>query len=350
MTQAQSWWLCFTLLVVLVLLYFLRPVLEPFLFAGLLAYLGDPLVDYLTKLKLPRTLAVAIVFLIIILAVVVLLLFLVPLLARQIQTLLQRLPDALSWIQQFGLPWLQAHLNINQSLDLPDLRATLAKYWQQVGDIAAIIWKTVAASGLGLISWLIKLLLIPIVTFYLLRDWKRVLGGLRQLLPRRIEPTIVNIVQECNSVLGAFFRGQLLVMLALAIFYSFALWIAGLDLAMLIGSITGLLTIIPYLGVTIGLLASAIAAFVQFHAWLNVGYVAIVFAIGHVLENYILVPGLVGDRIGLHPVAVIFAVLAGGHLAGFFGVLVALPVAAVIMVLLRHVKSRYQKSALYRHS
>jgi len=189
--------------------------------------------------------------------------------------------------------------------------------------------------------------MIPVVTFYLLRDWPRIVKESRRLFPRSVEPLIVHLVGQCDEVLGAFFRGQLLVMLSLGIYYVIALWAVGLELALLIGLIIGIISVVPYLGFIVGIILAVIATLVQFHSWVHIGYIAIVFAIGSGLENAVLAPLLVGDRIGLHPVAVIFAILAGGQLFGFTGVLLALPVAAVIMVLLRYAKERYLASEVY---
>jgi predicted PurR-regulated permease PerM len=348
MKSSQKIALGFAAVLGFILLYLLEPVWEPFLIAALLAYLGDPLVNRLMKLKISRTMAALIVFLLIMFAIVSVFLFVVPLLARQITLLINRLPDLIVWIQQTAVPWIKEHTGVSISFDLKQLKMVIAQHWQQVGNVAAVVWTALSSSGLALLAWLTKLLLIPVVTFYLLRDWESLIKGIQQLLPRKIEPTVVKLVKECNEVLSAFFRGQLLVMLALSIIYSIGLAITGLDTAVLLGVMSGALTIVPYLGVTIGVVVSGIAAFIQFHDWIHVMYVLIVFAIGHVLENMVLTPWLVGDRIGLHPVAVLFAVLAGGHLFGFTGVLLALPVAAVIMVLIRHLKKKYIGSELYK--
>lgn len=352
MTQEQKLWVGggISVAVIVLLFYFLEPVLAPFFIAALFAYLGTPLVKRLTALKVPHTLAAFIVFSAIMLGALALMLFLIPLLSHQVETLVQQLPVWMAWVQQFVLPWLNQHFGITLSFHLQDLKNALLQNWQQASNVAAAVWKTLATSWVTVIGWTIKLALIPIVTFYLLRDWDKAAIQLRYLLPRRIEPAVVSLVNECNNMLGAFFHGQLLVMAALAIFYSFGLWIIGLDLALLLGSVTGLLAFIPYFGYTVGLIAAAIATFVQFHDWPHIGYVFILFALGYGIENFVLVPLLVGNRIRMHPVVVIFAVLAGGHLFGFVGVLIALPVAAVIMVLLRHLKRHYISTPFYHHS
>jgi predicted PurR-regulated permease PerM len=203
-------------------------------------------------------------------------------------------------------------------------------------------------SGVGVVMWLTNLVLIPVVAFYLLRDWDRLVAWIDRMLPRSIEPTIAHLAREADHVLGAFVRGQLLVMAALGVFYGGALsLVAGLSVGPLIGMVAGLLSFVPYLGFIVGFGAAIIAALVQYGDATHVLIVVGVFVAGQLLEGYVLVPKLVGDKIGLHPVAVIFAVLAGGYLFGFLGVLLALPAASVILVLLRYLAERYRQSELY---
>jgi predicted PurR-regulated permease PerM len=205
----------------------------------------------------------------------------------------------------------------------------------------------VSHSGGVIAEWLMNLLLIPVVTFYLLRDWDGLVVKVHDLLPRRIAPTAAKLATEVDTVLAAFVRGQLYVMLALGCIYSIGLWMTGLDLALLIGMLAGLVSFVPYLGAIVGIVTACVAALVQFHDLIHLVPVAIVFIIGQSLEGMVLTPMLVGDKIGLHPVAVMFAVLAGGQLFGFLGILLALPVASVIMVLLRHVHELYRDSDFY---
>ncbi len=347
MTVSQRLWFGFAILVTLIFFYFLRSVLTPFFVAAFLAYLGDPLVNLLVRLKFSRTWAATLVFVVIMVLVITLLFFLIPLLSRQAAILINRLPEVLLWVQQSVLPWFNQEFHTNLSFDVQDLKNILTQHWQQAGNLAKEIWQVFSQSGLAILTWFAKLILVPVVTFYLLRDWDQVIDGIRHLLPRRIEPRVALIAKECDAVLGAFLRGQLLVMFGLAIFYSIGLSFAGLDLALLLGSIAGILAIVPYLGVIIGLGSASIAALIQYHDMLHPLYVVIVFVLGHMAEHFVLTPWLVGDRIGIHPVAVIFAILAGGHLFGFMGVLLALPVAAIIMVLLRHLKEYYMQTGLY---
>lgn len=193
-----------------------------------------------------------------------------------------------------------------------------------------------------------NLILIPVVTFYLLCDWERLMRGVKGILPRSAAPTIIRLSKECDLVLGAFFRGQLLVMLFIAVFYSIGLSLIGLNIGIILGIILGIISIVPYLGVVIGVASASIAAYVQFRYFQPVFFVWILFLVGQLVDSFFVTPHLVGDRIGLHPVIVIFAILAGGSLFGFLGVLLALPIAAVIMVWLRFLMERYHESSLYQ--
>jgi predicted PurR-regulated permease PerM len=338
--------LCATLFV----LYLLKPILMPFLVGAFLAYLGDPLVERLHHFALPRSMAALIVFILIFFGVALFFVLLIPLLQAQLTLLAQKIPAILSFIQVSVVPWLNqqaGHFNLQPMLDANQIKTLISQHWLQAGLVLADVWEAVSRSSGALVTWIVNLLLIPVVTFYLLRDWPKLLKNLEELLPRKRVKTTVALLQECNVVLSAFFRGQLLVMLALAIIYALGLSLVGLQVALLIGLIAGLLSIVPYLGFSVGLIAALLAALGQFHEGKQLLSVVLVFIIGNLAEGMLLTPWLVGDKIGLHPVAVIFAVLAGGHLFGFFGVLLALPVAAVLMVFVEHIKRRYQSSSLY---
>ena len=331
-----------------VVLWLLSPVLMPFAVAAGFAYLGDPIADRLERLRLSRTLAVSVVFACMLLIVTGALLLLIPLLQQQFRNLIDNVPHYVDWVRRTAMPWLQVHLHLNtDTFDSQRLVDTLKQHIGSVGGMAATVLGQVSRSGFGLIAWLANLVLIPVVTFYLLRDWDLMVARIDAMLPRRQAPVIRRLARETNQVLGAFVRGQLLVMLGLGVIYGTGLTAIGLSVGPLIGMIAGLLSFVPYLGFIIGLAASLIAVLVQYGDWLHLGLVLVVFAIGQLMEGYVLVPRLVGNKIGLHPVAVIFAVLAGGQLFGFLGVLLALPAAAVIMVVLRYVYERYQVSDLY---
>jgi predicted PurR-regulated permease PerM len=292
--------------------------------------------------------AVSIVFVSIFLVLSLLLLLLIPALLRQSFTLLERLPAVLDWLQAQGLPWLQKRLGVESALlDVVNLKAQLLSYLSQAGGLAGELLATLSQSSAALLAGLLKLLLVPVVTFYLLRDWDLLVARVRHLLPRRIEPVVVKLAGEADEVLGAFLLGQLLVMLALSGIYTLGLVMVGLDFALLIGIAAGILSFVPYLGLVVGISAASAVALYQFGDLYHLLLVLLAFGVGQALEGMALTPRLVGERIGLHPVAVIFAVLAGGHLFGFFGVLLALPTAAVIMVLLRHSHDEYLNSVLY---
>lgn len=348
MTDSQKWLVLSGLLATGGLLYLLAPVLTPFLIAALLAYVADPLVDRLEARKVSRTLGTVIVFVWMFMVLLALLLIGLPLLEQQITTLAEKLPGYIDWIQYTAAPWVQNKLQLDVSaLDMASFKQALTEHWQSAGGVMMNIVASVTKSGMAILGWLMNLILIPVVAFYLLRDWDVLVARIRALLPRVAEPIVTRLARNCDEVLGAFLRGQLLAMIALGAIYSLGLWLVGLDLALLIGMVSGLLSFVPYLGFSIGLLAASIAAIVQFQDIYHLLLVFAVFGAGQVLEGMVLIPLLVGDRIGLHPVVVIFAILAGGQLFGFFGMLLALPVAAVLMVLLHYAHERYLNSRLY---
>ncbi len=349
MTDMRRWiWLGAALLIA-VLLYSLHNILTPFLIGILLAYLADPLVDRLERLGLSRTWGVVVVFSLFTLVFMALLLVLVPMLAKQLVRLYELAPQMLDWLQHQALPWVQHRLGLADGFwKFDKIKAAIGEHMGQTTDIVGIVLSQATASSLALMAWLANRELIPVGGFYLLRDWDLMMAKLRSLLPRQRESQIVGLAQECHEVLGAFVRGQLMVMLALGVIYSAGLMLVGLELGLLIGMLAGLAAIVPYMGFIIGIGAALVAGLFQFGGDLYpmLGIVA-VFMVGQALEGMVLTPLLVGDRIGLHPVAVIFAILAGGELFGFTGVLLALPVAAVIMVLLRHVHDLYKESDMY---
>ena len=349
MTDSRRWFWLGGIALLIAFILLLHPILMPFLVALLLAYMGDPLVDRLEKLGLSRTLSVVAVFGLFTLVLMALLLVLVPMLAKQLMRLYELAPQILDWLQHTAMPWVQAKFGLSEGFWRFDrVKAAISEHMGQAGDIVGIVVARATASSLALIGWLTNLVLIPVVCFYLLRDWDLMMGKIRGLLPRQREGQVVKLAGECHEVLGAFIRGQLLVMVGLGVIYAAGLMLVGLELGLLIGVIAGLAAIVPYMGFVIGIGAALIAGLFQFGGDLYpmLGIVA-VFMIGQALEGMVLTPLLVGDRIGLHPVAVIFAILAGGELFGFTGILLALPVAAVIMVLVRHAHDLYKDSEIY---
>lgn len=328
--------------------YLLEPILLPFVLGALVGYLGDPLVDMLERRRLNRTLGVIVVFVVFSALVVALLTFAVPLLLHQLDALIQKIPAIYSWITQQCVPWLQQRLHLPvERIPQLDWSGQLADNWQSVGKMTAQTLKKITGSGTSLLLGLANLALVPVVAFYLMRDWDILMSKILDLLPLAWQDQVAYMSSEANEVVGAFLRGQFLVMCALGVIYGCGLWLVGIQLALLLGLIAGLASLVPYLGFTVGILASCVAAYAQFQEWSVLLWVLLVFGVGQALESMVLTPVLVGDRIGLHPVAVIFALMAGAQVAGFVGVVVALPVAAVIMVFLRHAMNHYRASDIY---
>ena len=324
------------------LFYLLAPVLTPFVAAALLAYMGDPLADRLQRLKMPRTLAVVTVFLITFLVLALLLLLLGPLVKTQVGALFEALPSIANEIEQVWLPTLLRWMNV-ESGDNVGIGAFLARYSDMVGSWSGTILVSVGKSGGALAAAVLSLFLIPILTFYMLRDWDIIMLHLGALIPDSQRETVFELARETDSVLSAFLRGQVLVMAALAIIYSAGLGLVGLKFAIAIGVVSGLVSFVPYLGFVFGItLAGLTVALEPNPFWQIIGVVA-TFTVAQLIEGSFLTPKLVGDRIGLHPVVVIFAVVAGGQLFGFFGILLALPAAAVLSVLIRFAYHRYLK-------
>lgn len=347
MTDSQKWFILVLTAFCGWLIYLLSPVLMPFVFSAILAYLGDPLTDKLETYRLSRTQAVIVVFLTMI-TVLVALFMLIPHMEFQIAQFISNLPAYAEKLNTVVLPWLERHVGLKLNpIEIDQLIDIVKSHWQKAGGVATTIMASITHSGGVIVAFLVNLLLIPVVTFYLLRDWDVLVAKIYDLLPRRVAPTTAKLAGEVNLVLSAFLRGQFYVMLALGCIYSVGLWLTGLDLALLIGMLAGLISFVPYLGAIVGIVVACIAALVQFQEVSHLIYVAIVFLIGQTLEGTVLTPTLVGDKIGLHPVAVIFSVMAGGQLFGFLGILLALPVASIIMVLLRHIHDIYRDSQFY---
>ncbi|WP_269533597.1 AI-2E family transporter [Chitinimonas sp. BJYL2] len=334
--------------VVAVVLYLLAPVLAPFLTAGVLAYILAPLVDRLSGRGISRALAVSMVMVVGLLLLVALVLVIVPLFVRQLSELYGYLPQALVWARETLAPWLQQRLGVDAALDLDSIKAWLAAHTSEAGQLLRAMLPSITTGSLALVGLFANLVLIPVVLFYFLRDWPQLLRDADDLLPRRWHAKFHELAGEVDAVLGEFLRGQVAVMLIMSMFYSAALWLAGLQSALPIGVIAGLLVFVPYLGLIVGALLATLAAALQFQSLLGLVPVWGVFLLGQLIEGFVVTPKLVGERIGLHPVAVIFALMAFGQLFGFVGILLALPLAAVLLVGLRHVRSYYMASTLYR--
>lgn len=330
------------------LVYLLRNALFPFVAGMIVGYLLDPLADRLEARKCPRGVAAALIvgaFLALLVAVLVILF---PVLSAQITDLIGRLPDYFERLRDFAQPLiaqLRAKLTEDQLAQLQEIsRESTGGVVKWVGTVL----KGMLGGGAALLNILSLTVIMPVVAFYLLRDWDRIVAHLDGLLPRGAADTIREQVREIDVRLSGFLRGQALVCLILGTIYAVGLTVVGLDFGLLVGMSAGLISFIPYFGTAVGLVTGLGLALVQFSDWLPIALVAGVFVVGQILEGYVLTPKLVGERIGLHPVWVLFALLAGGMLFGFTGILLAVPAAAAIGVVVRFAIVRYRGSPLYR--
>ncbi len=328
------------------LLYRLGPVLTPFLIAGILAYLGNPLVSRLQRWGLSRTVGTTLVFILVLLVVAGIVTALLPAIRHQALLFLDYTRQYAELLQRQIVPELSARLGIQ--LDSQTITHYASANAQKLADWLGKSLRIAVSSSSGILATLLDIVLIPVLGFYLLRDWPQLLERIRELIPRRRLPTVELLARDANTMLMAFLRGQILVMLALGTSYAIGLSIVGLQTAILIGLLAGFLSFVPYLGVISGISMATLAMYIQTGAFLPMVGVWVVFGIGQILESMVYTPYLVGERIGLHPVLVIFAVLAGGELFGFVGLLLALPVTAVLIALLRHAQRWYLDSTWYR--
>jgi predicted PurR-regulated permease PerM len=336
-------------------LWLLAPVLTPFVVAAVLAYALTPLVDRLDSLaggRFPRFVAVLLVELLLLLVLLGVVLLMVPILAKELPQLREQVPVLLERLDGWLQPLL-APFGIEFSLDLASIKPAVMKYLnanleETMGSLLASlkIGGSVALTVFG------NLILIPVALFYLLLDWTHFVARVTELVPPHLRGSYDSFMDESDDVLGQYLRGQLLVMLILAVYYSVGLSLFGLDVALPVGIFTGLAIFVPYVGFGLGLALAALAGLLEFAVSDGPSKVllmlAVVYGLGQLIESFFLTPRLVGERIGLHPLVVIFALLAFGQLFGFVGVLIALPASAVLLVAVRRMRSRYLDSSLYR--
>ena len=341
-------WVVGAALVVVFALRWLGSALTPFLIGAILAYLGTPVVNRLQKRGVPRAVSTLLVILFIGLLLAALFFVLIPLVQSELVTITRRVPDLFAQFTARVAPILEEKFGVTLALDFDSLREFVTENAQEARDLSAKLLSGVKTGSAIVLTILVNLALIPVVMFYLLRDWNMLLERVDELVPLRWRPQVRGIAREVDGVLAEFLHGQLLVMLALAIYYVIALSIVRLDHALAIGILTGVLVFIPYVGFGLGFMLGVLAALLQWHGFPAFFAVLAVYGIGQLLENYVLVPLLVGDRIGLHPLAVIFALLAFGEVFGFAGVLMALPVSAMLLVGLRHLRRAYVASPVYQ--
>jgi len=344
----QYLWIAGAVLVIAAALHWLGSVLTPFLVAAILAYFGSPAVSWAQRRRIPRTLGTLLVMLVILAILLGLMFVLIPLVQSEFTQAIRRLPELIAQLNARVAPWLRDTLGIELQLDLATVKQLISENIESAETVSLKVLSSLKAGGTVVLGILINLALIPVVMFYLLRDWNRIVERVDDLLPRRWLPRVRKIANEIDKVLAEFLRGQLSVMGVLAVYYAVGLSLAGLQFALPIGILTGILVFIPYVGFGLGLILGMLAALLQWSGLPGFLAVAAVYGVGQLLENYVLVPWLVGDRIGLHPLAVIFALLAFGELFGFAGVLLALPVSAALLVGLRHLRAAYLATDLYR--
>lgn len=326
-------------------LYVLRDVLVPFVAGMAVAYLLDPVVDRLERIRIGRGLATFLVLFGFFAVAIGMLLLLIPLLQTQVEKLATALPGYVEMARNRLGPLLE---RFNEGLDP---REAIDKVSGMTGDVVRWVGGLagqVISGGFAIANLLSLLLITPIVSFYLLRDWDRMVATVDSWLPRPQAATIRTQVEAVDRTLAAFVRGQGMVCLILGVFYAAGLSFAGLDFGLVIGLFSGLVSFVPFVGALIGGVLSVGLALAQFDSWQPVAIIAGVFVAGQVIEGNFLTPNLVGDAVGLHPVWVIFGLLAGGTLFGFVGVLLAVPAAAVIGVLVRFALSQYLASPLHR--
>ena len=329
------------------LVWLLSPILAPFLTGAILAYIFDPIVERLTRRRVPRTLAVIVVLALALLLVVGFLLVVLPLFYKETRMLLERWPAFVGWFNDHVSPWLEARLDFDFTLDVDRAKQYARDMLSENDNVGKQVLGSLRVGSLVVLSIAFNVLLVPVVVFYLLRDWNKLLERVDQLIPRRAHAKARAIAAEIDVVLAEWLRGQVLVIAIMSVYYVSALSLTGLDFALPIGILIGVSIIIPYVGVAAGLLLATAAALMEFGTLSGLAWVWVAIGVGQALEGMFLTPFIVGERIGLHPVVVIFALLAFGTVFGFFGVLLALPASAVLLVALRHLRTAYLAGPLY---
>lgn len=339
-------WLA-VLAVAVALLYALAPVLTPFFLAGIFAYVCQPMVLWLGRRRVPRSLAVLLVMLLEALALALFVLTVLPLFVQEISQLVREFPAFLDRANATLAPWLKQHAGVVIRLDSASVREAITTSLQGSDGLGMRLLASLRIGGLGLVGAFATAVLVPVVQFYLMRDWESMLARLEALIPRGWHGRVTGLVREADQALAQYLHGQILVILVMSVFYTLGLWLTGLEFFLPIGIITGVLVFVPYVGAATGFVLATLAAAMQFPDWTGLAWVWAVFVLGQAIEGNFITPKLVGERIGLHPVAVIFALLAFGQVFGFVGLLLALPASAVLLVALRHMRRKYVGSTFY---
>ncbi|NPT60449.1 AI-2E family transporter [Paraburkholderia elongata] len=341
-------WLAIAL-VVGILLWLLSPVLTPFLLGAILAYILQPGVAWMVRRRVPRGLAALLMMLLFSLLMTLLVLLVLAVIQKEVPQLKQQVPVLFAHVSAWLQPKL-ALLGLADSLDFASIRdLVMGQLEGSAQQVAQYAWTSIRTSGNVMITVVGNLVMVPLVLFYLLYDWNRMLARMQIVVPRRWLDKTLQLAHDMDQMLSQYLRGQLLVMAVLAVYYAIALTVARFEIALPVGIFTGLAVFIPYIGFATGLALALLAALLQFGDWYGFGAVALIYGVGQIVESFYLTPRLVGERIGLHPLAVIFALLAFGQLFGFFGVLLALPVSAILSVAMRELRQSYLASTLYNN-
>jgi len=341
-SQSKYWGIA--AVVFFLLLWLLGDVLLPFLVGGAVAYFLDPVADRLERAGMSRVVATTVISLVALLAMILLVLAIIPSLVNQLTALVDSAPEMARKLQAFLVE------RFPQLLDeTSTIRTTLANIGTTIQARGGELANSVLSSALGVISAVVFIVVVPVVAFYMLLDWDKMIARIDAMLPLDHAPTVRRLAGEVDAVMAGFVRGQFTVCLLLGSFYSIALMVAGLQFGLIVGAIAGAITFIPYIGSIVGGILAVGLALVQFWGdWVSIGIIAGIFVVGQFIEGNILTPRLVGRSVGLHPVWLLFALSAFGAIFGFVGLLIAVPVAASIGVLTRFALGQYQTSVLYK--
>lgn len=338
-----------TLLIAIIMIYLVSATLAPFLISFIFAYLLQPLIETNCKrFKLPRSLATFGVFIMFFSGFIAIMVLLVPIIYKQIAVFVSKIPQYKSNFEVAASAWSEKLDAIDPELAFKvsdSAQSLINSGFALFASFANHLWQYTLAT----INFFAILALVPIILYYFLRDWPKIVSNVESVLPMRGKSKVREILISINELLSAYIRGQLNICLMLSVYYVVGLHIIGLDLALLLGILSGFLIIIPFIGALISLLLVIISGYFSFGAGVELVYLSILFVIGHAVEGYILSPKIIGDRIGLHPVWIIFAVFAAGSLFGILGIIFAIPIAGIVKVLLSHMIDYYKSSTMYKN-
>lgn len=354
--RGKIFWAATFVVVGVALIWVLRPVFAVLAASAGLAYLLDPFADWLEQHRLSREAAIGVIFTVIALVTAVFLLLMVPGFVREADEIRSQLVPALQNIETTVQPLLVRFSELTGrevQFELDDLKQQapvwVAEQWPNLQDRASQVVSGLFTQGLGLLNAVLNITLMPIFVFYLLRDWDRMMAGLNDLIPPTLRPRVERVATEVDQRLSAFVRGQITVSAIMAVLYSIGLLVVGIDLAVPVGVLSGLLFVVPYLGTAVGIVLGVVLALLKFGLGVEVLMVLAVFAGVQFVEGYLLTPRIVGDSVGLHPLVVMVALIVGGSLMGIWGMLLAIPITAVLSVFAAEWLTMYRSSRVYQH-